>query len=152
MPLNTARSMVERIGFLCYLLLFVGSCGVVGLGLIYLLHREPRPLLGGLAGLLIVTVVRDHGYRHWHFRQWEESCEPVDTTPAVILDETRLERVQELERVLQELGNLNSTDAAEGRDIWIVQDLRHRANALLARDPTLREACAESLVKHPDVG
>ncbi|MGB8170280.1 MAG: hypothetical protein WCF18_22450 [Chthoniobacteraceae bacterium] len=152
MPLNRARGVLERVAFLCYLALLIGSCGLVGLGLIFALHlREPRPVLYGLAGVIVVAVLREHGYRHWHFRDWEESFEPVDAG-GVVLDAAGLERVEEFERLLRELTAIEEGDAAQQRDIWAVQELRSQAKALLAQDPSLRETCAAALGRHPDVG
>lgn len=153
MPLNGARSVLERIGFLCYLTLVVGSSGLVGLGLIFaLLLHEPRPVLFGLAGVLVMALLREHGYRHWHFRDWEESFAPSDRTQVMVLDATGQDRAEELEHLLRELTDLDQTRAGEKRDVWTVQELRHQANALLAQDPALREICADSLARHPEVG
>lgn len=153
MPLNAARSVLERIGFLCYLTLLVGSCGLVGLGLIFaLLLHEPRPVLFGLAGVLVMAPLREYGYRHWHFRDWEESFTPSDRTQVMVLDATGQDRAEELERLLQKLTDLDQTRAGEKRDVWTVQELRHQANALLAQNPELREICADALARHPEVG
>ncbi len=153
MPLNGARSVLERIGFLCYLTLLVGSCGLVGLGLIFaLLLHEPRPVLFGLAGVLVMALLRDYGYRHWHFRDWEDSFVPSDGAQVMVLDATGQDRAEELERLLRELTDLDQPDLTGNRDVWTVQELRHQANTLLAQDPELREICADALARHPEVG
>lgn len=153
MELNTARGMLERLGFLFYLILAVASCGLVGVGSIFaLLLHEPRPLLYGLAGGLILAVLRQYGYRHWHFRECGDSLEPVSSGPVIGLDEAALEGAEELERLLNALAALDAPDASGKRDVWAVQALRQQVNSLLARDPALRETCAEALSKHPDLG
>ena len=147
MELNTARGMLERLGFLFSLIRAGASGGRGGGGSIFaLLLHEPRPLLYGLAGGLVLAVLRPYGYRHWHFRECEDSLEPVNPGPVMGLNEAALERL------LQALAALDAPDASGKRDVWTVQALRQQVNSLLARHPALRETCAESLSKHPDLG
>jgi len=52
--------------------------------------------------------------------------------------------------VLHELAAIQENETS--RDVWAVQDLRHRAGALLESDPVLREELAGELAKHPEIG
>lgn len=146
MAVSTARGMIERVGFLCYLVLVVASAGLIGLGAISAVHdRDPRPALCGLAGALIVAVVRELGNRCWHFQEWGDSLEPTECTTLGGLGPAHRAHAQELERLLENLADL---DRAEPRDVWKVQELRRRAHALLTRDPALRDLYSESLNQH----
>jgi hypothetical protein len=64
-------------------------------------------------------------------------------------DPARVTRASELSRVLEELAALESNST---RDVWAVQELRHRAGDLLARDPELRGQFEGDLANHPEIG
>jgi hypothetical protein len=148
---RTLRPMLERLAFACHLALLVGACGLTGLGLIFAVFMdEVRPLCVGLAGGALSRILHQHGYRVWNFRRWEESFEPSDGGQSLVLDPARAERARELSRLLQELATLEENEAS--RDVWAVQDLRHRVGAMLERDPALREDLAGELAKHPEIG
>jgi hypothetical protein len=148
---KTLRPMLERLAFACHLALFVGACGLTGLGLIFALFMdEVRPLCVGLAGGALSRILHQHGYRVWNFRRWEESLEPSDGRQSLALDPERTARANELSRLLGELSELK--ESVGGRDVWAVQDLRRRAAALLRDDAALREDFAGELAKHPEIG
>jgi hypothetical protein len=144
-----ARPVLERLAFAVYLFTFVGACGLIGLGLIFaLMLEEVRPLCVGLAGGAFARLLQQHGYRVWHFARWEDSFEPSDAQADFGRDPVRSARLRELESVLRELEDGTTGD----REVWEVQALRHRANALLAREPELRDVCASQLARHPELG
>jgi len=137
--------MLERFAFAIYLVTIAGSCGLIGLGLLFaLLLEEVRPLCVGLAGGALVQVLRQHGYRVWHFAQWEDSFEPSDARSDFGEDAVPVGRVGEFVEILRAL--------EAGGDVWAVQELRHQARALLAAEPGLRERYAEELAEHPELG
>ena len=145
------RAIFERMAFVCYLGIVLGACGLVGLGLIFaVLLGEARPLCVGLAGGALARLLHEHGYRVWHFRKWEESFQPSDHGQAFMMDPVRAERVREMERLLGQLAALEENRGQ--RDLWAVQDLRHRATALLVRDPVLRKEFAAELTRYPEIG
>jgi len=141
------RPILERMAFAFYLATFVGACALVGLGLIFaFVFGEVRPLCVGLAGGAFARLLQQHGYRVWHFARWEDSFEPSDASAGFGLHPEQAERLRELEDLL---GSLETED--ETRSVWAVQELRHRASALLAAEPELREICAERLARHPEL-
>jgi hypothetical protein len=143
---RAARPILERLAFAVYLLAAISACGLIALGLIFALFMaEVRPLCLGLAGGAFVRLFQQHGYRQWHFAQWEDSFEPSDAPDGFLGESARSDRAAQLERLLHEL-------EAGGRDVWAVQDLRHQIKALLAAEPALRESYAQELAGHPELG
>lgn len=143
--------MFERLAFACHLALLVGACGLTGLGLIFAVFMdEVRPLCMGLAGGALSRILHQHGYRVWNFRRWEESLEASDGGQPFSLDPAQAQRASELSHVLRELAAIKENEGS--RDVWAVQELRHRAGVLLKSDPALREDFASELAKHPELG
>jgi hypothetical protein len=153
MTINSPRAMLERLAFGFYLALIVGSCGLTGLGLIFgLVHGEVRPVCLGVAGLLLFAVIRPIGYRHLHFRDWEESFEPADGGNVLALSPEQQARGRELDELLRELDALERKRAAGEPDVWAVNQARRAAAGLLAADPALREVFAAELADRPELG
>ena len=148
MTINKPRAILERLAFLCFLALFIGSCGLAGLGVIFGMHGELRPVCLGAAGLMLFVALRPLGYKHLHFREWEDSFEPSDAQNAAAFDGDADRRAQELCELFVELARLKTQLATGGGDVWSVQAVRHQAAALVAHDPSLREAFAEELSEH----
>lgn len=143
---RTARPILERLAFALYLAAFAGACGLIGLGLIFaLLLGEVRPLCVGLAGGAFARLLQQHGYRAWHFAKWEDSLEPSDAHADFGRDPIPSDHLDKFHTLLTEL------ESEEQRDIWSVQEIRHRLKALLTRHPELREACASELSRHPEL-
>ena len=152
MTLNTPRAMLERLAFGCFLALLVISTGLTCLGAIFGLHGgDARPAVFGVAGLLLVLAVRPLGYKHLHFREWEDSFEPADGGHAFELDPVLGERARAFAEMLANLEALQQRIAAGEGDVWDVQRLRHDAAAMLAAEPALREVFAAELAAHPEL-
>lgn len=153
MTVNTPRAMFERLAFACFLALLVASIGLLGPGLLFSLHAgEFRPALLGVAGLLIFFAIRPFGYKHLHFREWEDSLEPVECDGAFALNPAHDARARHFAALIEGLENLRQRAAAGEADVWEVQALRHRAALLLAADPALRARFASELAGHPELG
>jgi hypothetical protein len=149
---DRARPVLERIAFIFYLGLCVCSCGLTGLGLIFAVALgDPQPLLFGCGGTVLSAILRDVGYRQWHFQRWEECCEPAGHHATTSAGAGNAEPAQELEQLLYELTRLDDRAPREGRDVWRVQELRLRASALLSREPGLRARFARELERHPEL-
>lgn len=152
MTLNTPRAMFERLAFGCFLALLVASIGLAALGAIFGLHGgDARPAVFGVAGLLVVLAVRPFGYKHLHFREWEDSLEPVDRGHAFAFDPVFGERAHAFAELLTALEALQLRIAAGEGDVWAVQRLRHDALAMLAEEPALREVFAIEIAEHPEL-
>jgi hypothetical protein len=149
---NTPRAMLERFAFACFLTLLAVSMGLTGLGVIFSLHEgDVRPAIFGVAGLLLALALRPLGYRHLHFRQWEDSFDLADAGSVFDLDPALSERAQAFAATLANLETLRQQIAAGDADVWAVQQLRHDAAAMLAADPALREVFAAELAAHPEL-
>ncbi len=145
------RPILERTAFVIYLGIFVVSCGLIGLGMIFafLLH-EVRPLCVGLAGGALARILQQHGYRVWNFARWEDTFEPSDAAAEFGEDAGCSAFAEKFERVLRDL------EASEGggasREVWAVQALRNQAKELLTAEPALRDRFASRLAHHPELG
>lgn len=147
------RPILERLAFVIYLALFVGSCGLTGLGLIFaVMLGNPQPLILGCGGTVLTALIRDVGYRQWHFGKWEASLDAVNQQLTAGTASGGSDNAAKLDRVLNELRELDTAPASEGRDVWRVQRLRHQAKALLEREPALRHEFSRELARHPEIG
>jgi hypothetical protein len=152
MTANSPRAILERLAFACFLALLIASMGLAGVGFIFGLHGgDARPALFGIAGLLLTLAVRPLGYKHLHFRKWEDSFEPVDGCGAFGPDPLLGERAQAFAEALANLETLQQQIAAGEADVWAVQQARHDVAAMLGAEPALREVFAAELASHPEL-
>lgn len=144
-----SRHILERLAFVIYLGLFVGSCGLTGLGLISaVLLGNPQPLIIGCGGSVLTALIRDVGYRQWHFGRWDQSLEKMHGRETAYGGEERqTPEARKLERVLLSLDR-----ASADRDVWKVQRLRAKVRALLKKEPGLQREFAAELTRHPEIG
>ena len=145
MTLNTPRAMLERLAFGARTARHLD--GLTGLGAIFAARRTRAPSL--VSGLLHVPPPL--GYKHLHFREWEDSFEPAEGANAFELDPVLGKRAQTFAEMLASLETLQQRIAAGEGDVWAVQRLRHDASAMLAAEPALREVFAAELAGHPEL-
>lgn len=146
MTANSPRAMLERLAFAAFLALLIGSVGLLSVGLLFgVAGGDYRAAAFGLGGLLLFFL-RPLGYKHLHFRECEESIELAELR-ASTLSPAQEGRALALAEALNALADLQE----RGADIWAVQQMRHKASAMLADEPALREVFARELADHPEL-
>jgi hypothetical protein len=144
MTSRSTRPILERLAYVCYLMLLVSSIGITWLGgLIGIETGNYTAMCVALGGLAVTRWLHVHGHAHWHFRECEDSFD-VQGAPGVI------PRPEREEMLAEEIAALFERMEAED-DVWTRGDLRREIAAKLAAAPELREEFAEELAAHPEL-
>ena len=144
MTTSSARPILERLAYVCYLMLLVSSIGITWLGwMVGFETGDYTAMCIALGGLALSRWLHVHGYAHWHFRECEDSFE-VTGTPG-LMPETEQE-----ESLAAQVADLFERLERE-EDVWARGELRREIIAKLATSPALRDDFAESLAAHPEI-
>jgi hypothetical protein len=142
MTSSTIRPILERLAYVFYLMLLVGSIGATWLGVMVALETGNFTTVGmALGGLALSWWTHVHGHAHWHFQECERSLQIAD------LPDTVLRRERE-ERLAVEIEGLFTRLERED-DVWTRGELRREIAGRLASAPALRNDFADRIEAHP---
>ncbi len=136
----TARPILERLAYVCYLTLLSCSIGITWLGWIMGVETgDYRAMFVAMGGLALSRWVHVRGFSRWHFRECQESLDAWDST-----------RTEHEEVLHTEITTLFAQLETES-DVWSRGEVRREIAAKLAVAPGLREDFAEALAQHPEL-
>ena len=144
MTSSSTRPILERLAYVCYLALLVGSIGITWLGwMIGFETGNYTAMCIAMIGLVVSRWLHVHGYAHWHFQECEDSFD-VPGEPGL------MPRPEGEEKLATELAALFARMEAE-EDVWERGELRRQIATKLAAAPSLRDDFAEALAEHPEL-
>lgn len=144
MTSSTLRPILERLAYVVYLVLLVGSIGGTWLGGMVGLETGNYTALGlALAGLALSRWLHVHGHAHWHFRECEKSLQMTGAPDALLGPERNAQLAAEIEGLFTRLDRED--------DVWARGELRREIAGRLASAPALRNDFADRIEAHPGI-
>jgi hypothetical protein len=151
--MNSARIILERLVYLFFLVLTTGSIVTMGISLMLLYERLGLPWsVVGLLGVLVARCLFVYGREHLHFddceRAWEAGTLDASFFPP---DQARAERIEQMRLALSELDALEAMRRLGRPNVWKIQRVRSRVQALLQQDPRLSSDFSSELTSRPEI-
>ncbi len=138
---STTRPILERLAYICYLMLMAVSIGITWLGGMVGIQTGDYTAMGiALGGLALSRWLHVHGFAHWHFRE----CQELLDAPAA------MSRPEAEEIAVTEIATLFARLEAE-EDVWVRGAVRREIALKLAAAPGLRDDFEEALAVHPEI-
>lgn len=139
---SKARPILERLAFVIYLSLLVGSIGVTSLGaIIGCVTGDFRAMFLALIGLVLSRAINLQGYAHWNFGKWEDSFNFVEHPGIIPTTEQEDVLFEEITALFSKMG--------EEQDVWARGEFRREIGTRLAKAPALREQFADEISRYP---
>jgi len=137
-----ARPILERLAYVLYFALLVGSIVVTWVGwLMGCITGNYTAMCWALAGLVCSRWLHVHGHAHWHFRECQAAIDGANFGES-------WPRPEAQERLSGEIAGLFTQLEAEP-DVWARGDLRREISSRLEAAPALRDEFAEQISQHP---
>lgn len=142
MTSSTIRPILERLAYVIYLLLLVGSIGGTWIGGMMVLEKGDFKAVGvALVGLALSRWLHVYGHTHWHFRECGNSLQVANSPEAMLRREKEEQLAVEIEGLFMRLDRED--------DVWARGELRREIAGRLASAPTLRNDFADRIEAHP---
>lgn len=144
MTSSTTRPMLERLAYVCYLVLLISSIGVAWVGGMIGFETGNYTAMGlAIGGLAASRWLHVHGHAHWHFRECENSLQVAGGPELILRQEHEEQLAAEIEGLFTQLDRED--------DVWERGELRRAIAGRLASAPTLRDDFADQLAAHPGI-